>query len=412
MARSAARSPGRDGSGRGPHLAFERNKALFKLSSTTGLALASDSELTGIDAHAVSLQQTFNGLAASGGGLVTLGVTKVAGGWSVVSASSTINGDETLAGTPKLKAEQAWQARCQERRGAATYRCRQVHRARAAKDLRGWKSLKVAGIGDVQRARGVAFPTVVGRLRPGVRVDRRRQLPAEEPLAYRVFTDARSGKVLARDSLVDIEAAAAAAKPPTFNFSGEVPPTDGACDTLKGPYTAAADAGVRAIDVFASADVPLDDIVLNLFRGTTLVAQADTLTYAGRIRYEPDGRSAGRRLLRPGVRLRGGPRRLDRPADLHRHRHAPTTPRRRRPTWRAGTSSRPIRRSARFRRIHGTARAPTREQEWCWKQSTNAADCSRVIGNLASRTPWDVRRQGRAAKNTTWATTRSRPRPG
>jgi hypothetical protein len=57
----------------------ERNKALFKLSSTKSLELASDSLLAGSDGHAVTLRQTFNGLDASGGGLLTLGVAKVAG---------------------------------------------------------------------------------------------------------------------------------------------------------------------------------------------------------------------------------------------------------------------------------------------------------------------------------------------
>jgi hypothetical protein len=86
---------------------LDRNKALFKLSSTAGLALASDSKLAGTDGHAVSLVQTVGGLRASGGGLVTIGVTKAGGGWWIVSATSTINGDETLAAQPALKAERA-----------------------------------------------------------------------------------------------------------------------------------------------------------------------------------------------------------------------------------------------------------------------------------------------------------------
>src|SRR3954471_15188296 len=71
---------------------IERNKALYKLSSTGGLELASDSKLAGTDGHAVSLRQTVGGLPASGGGLLTIGVMKAGGNWRIVSATSTVNG--------------------------------------------------------------------------------------------------------------------------------------------------------------------------------------------------------------------------------------------------------------------------------------------------------------------------------
>jgi hypothetical protein len=375
---------------------LDRNKALFKLSSTAGLALASDSKLTGIDAHAVSLQQTLNGLAASGGGLVTLGVMKAAGGWKVVSASSTINGDETLAGKPKLAPEQGWQRAAKS--VGVPRSVRQVHRARAAKaQLHGWKSLKVAGISDVQRTRAVAFPTVADGFVPAyesIVVDS----SGGEPLAYRVFTDARSGKVLARESLVD-KASEAAAAAPVFNFSGEVPATEGACDTMKGPYTVAAGDNVRALDVFASADLFTNDIVLNLYAGTTLLTSADTGTSPERIRYEPSGGvPAGDYFVQvcdfvgQGVwqdpRTYTGSVTFDTSAAP-----APYLAR-----WDLFPANPPLNTLASD--PWNNPSTDTR-QEWCWKASTNAADCNRVAGNLASRTPWDVDGKTGAATNTT-----------
>src|SRR4051794_8114502 len=76
---------------------LERNRALFRLSSIGGLELVDDAGLTRTDAHAVTFRQTPGGLDAAGGGLVTVGVAKAGGAWKVVSASSTLSGDETLA---------------------------------------------------------------------------------------------------------------------------------------------------------------------------------------------------------------------------------------------------------------------------------------------------------------------------
>src|SRR4051794_15732344 len=261
---------------------LERNKALFKLSSTDGLALASDSKLSGTEGHAVSLRQTVGGLPASGGGLVTIGVTKAGGAWRIVSATSSINGDETLAGKPQFKAERAWQKAASN--VGLSRALAQVHRARAAKlRLRGWKRLKVAGLSDAQQARAVAFPTVADGYVPAyetIVLDTSRG----ETLAYRVFVDARSGKVPARESMVD-HAADRELKSQSFTYSGTLPATDGACDAKKGPYTVAEGSGVRAIDTTATADTNVNDIVLLLFRGETQVAEQDSITSPERLRY-------------------------------------------------------------------------------------------------------------------------------
>src|SRR4051794_3931283 len=377
---------------------LERNKALFKLSSTSGLELASDSRLAGSDGHAVSLRQTFGGLDASGGGLVTLGVAKVAGGWKVVSASSTINGDETLAGKPQIAPEQAWQraaANVGESRSLA-----QVRRARGAKaQLKGWRSLKVAGIRDLQRTRAVAFPTVAHGYVPAfesIVVD----TSGSQPSAYRIFLDARSGKVLARESLVD-NATDQQAAAPTFTFNGELPAADGGCDVTKGPYTVAAGDGIRAIDVFANADSTMNDIVLKLFRGTEQVAEGDSVRTPERIRYAPANGVVPAGDYYVQVCEFGG------------DGTPPVDPRSYTGTVTLDNSPVPAPYLARWDLFPANPPLNTlaadpwnnpstdTRQEWCWKASTTASDCNRVIGNLASRTPWDVDGKTGATTNTT-----------
>ena len=113
------------------------------------------------------------------------------------------------------------------------------------------------------------------------------------------------------------------------------PRADGGCDAQKGPFTVAAGDGVRAIDVFANADSPLNDIVLKLFSGTTLVAEADTITTPERIRYAPAGGvPAGDYFVQVcdfGDGAARGRSRAPTPAPSARQQ-----PRRRRPTSRAG----------------------------------------------------------------------------
>jgi hypothetical protein len=364
---------------------LERNKALFKLSSTDNLVLASDSKLAGSNGHAVSLVQTVGGLRASGGGLVTIGVTKVGGGWRIVSASSTINGDETLAAKPQLKAESAWQkaaANVGLPRGLA-----QIHRSRRTK-LRGWRSLKVAGLADVQQARPVAFPTVASGYVPAyetIVIDTSESVPT----AYRSFVDARSGKVLARESMVD-NADDRQLKSQTFNYSGSVPATNGACDVKKGPYTVTAGTGVRAIDTTATADNPDNDIVLNLYNGTTLVAQQDTGTSPERIRYAPAGGVPAGDYFVEVCDFAGGngapwTAPLTYTGTLLIDDSPPPTPYQAR--WQLFPANPSL--SALDADPWNTPSTDTR-QKWCWRSSPTAGDCDRVIGNLASRTPWDV----------------------
>jgi extracellular elastinolytic metalloproteinase len=177
------------------------NRGLFRLSSIEGLELAGDSRLRQSRGHAVSFRQTFGALEASDAGLVTIGLTRGGAGWRVAYASSTITGDERIAGEARIGTAQAWQRAA--RSVGKVRSLAQIQRVTTPKQrLPGWELLEVTALPDVQSVRRVAFPTI-----------RRGVLPAHEalvvdndqptPEAYRVFVDARTGRVLARQSLVD-----------------------------------------------------------------------------------------------------------------------------------------------------------------------------------------------------------------
>jgi hypothetical protein len=275
----------------------------------------------------------------------------------------------------------------------------QIHRARSAKQrLRGWRSLEVAGLADVQQAHAVAFPTVTDGYVPAyetIVLD----TSGGEISAYRVFVDARSGRVLARESMVD-HAADRELKSQTFNYSGELPEADGGCDVRKGPYTVAEGSGVRAIDTTANADSNFNDIVLILFRGDTQFVRMDSTTSPERIRYSPAGGvPAGDYFVQV--------------CDFAGDDTPPVTPRTYTGTLLIDDSTPPAAYLARWNLFPanpplntlaadpwGNPNSDTRRR-WCWRASRTAADCDHVVGNLASRTPWDVDGKTGAPTNTT-----------
>jgi len=377
---------------------LDANRALFRMDAdaVARLELVSDSALAGDVGHAVTLRQTVGGLQAAGGGLVTIGLAN-GGPWEVISAAGTIHGDETLAGKAALTPEEAVQraaANVGERRSLGKI-------APAGKSGPGsFRDFEVSGLTDAQRTRAVAFPTVARGFVPAyetIVLD----TEGSEPAAYRSFVDARSGDVLARESLVHSaeQASAEFAAPESLTFAGELPAQDGGCDTRKGPYTVAADAGVRAIDVFANAETTAQDIVLRLLRGDTLVAEADTVSTPERIRYAPEGGVPAGDYYVQVCEYEDG--------------IAPAEPRTYTGTVSLDTSTPPPPYTARWRVFPGSpphntlASDPwsnpstdTREN-WCWKASPTPADCDEVVGNLASRAPWDHDVKGNRPSYTT-----------
>ncbi|HET8651491.1 MAG TPA: M36 family metallopeptidase [Gaiellaceae bacterium] len=259
---------------------LNRHMALFGLGSLAGLRIENVNRLVGSRGYAVNFRQVFGQLETSEGGLVTIGVAGTANRWKVAYVSSSLTRDRALRGTVRLSAAGAWAAAA--RSAGLTKTIANVLRQKRA---RGWTQLGVAGMQGNQLVKLVAFPTV----RDGVlRAYETIVLDAKAPLAMRTFVDASSGKVLARANLVDNAASGRIklAASESFSYSGELTATDGVCNT-HGPF--AIGTGNRALDGFAAATVPTNDLVLELVKDGTVLVHADTLFSPEQFHYEPAG---------------------------------------------------------------------------------------------------------------------------
>jgi hypothetical protein len=365
------------------------NRAVLGLSSTAGLVLDSDTRTAASRGHAVNFRQVFDGLEAAEGGLVTVGITGSAPSrWRVAYVSSSLSRSPTLApGGLTLSPAQAW-ARAAQAAGQDV----SAADVRAAKRVGEWQTLRVEGADSLQRVRLVGFPTP----RSGV-------APAYESLvvdksaaeADRVFVDARNGRLLARFNLVHNLAESESA-PVTIPFSGELPPVNGGCAPRHGPF--AVGSGVRFLRVFADADGVGQDIVLRLFFGTTLVAVADVFIEPEVIHYAPTGGVPAGDYSVEVCEFAGQP--------------GPVEPRTYTGTFTIDDTAAPHPYLARWQVFPanpplatlpadpwGNPSTDTREL-WCWEPG-EATDCDRVVGNLASRGPWDFNFKANAPTLTT-----------
>ncbi|MDY7094717.1 MAG: M36 family metallopeptidase [Acidobacteriota bacterium] len=170
------------------------NSSLFHLSAqgVDALELVNVSPMGGPETAAVLFRQSFGGLIAASGGLITVGVTD----GDIVYASSSAVGDQAPPGAPVLSATEAWLLAASS-----------IGLPLSALDLSGlrqegdWTVFDVLGLLQPQRSRLRAFPTPIG----GV-------LPAFETLvldvlgghaqAYTIFVDAQTGELLARHNRV------------------------------------------------------------------------------------------------------------------------------------------------------------------------------------------------------------------
>jgi extracellular elastinolytic metalloproteinase len=259
---------------------LNRHKALFGLSSLSGLSVENVNRMVGSRGYAVNFRQAFGGLAATESGLVTVGVTGSANRWRIAYVSSSLTRDRALKGTIGLSAAGAWTVAA--RNAGLT---RTIANVLSQKRARGWTNLGVSGLQGNQLVKLVAFPTV----RDGVlKAYETIVVDAKAPLAVRTFVDATSGRILARSNLVEnassgkIKQAASEA----YTYSGELAATDGACNT-HGPF--AIGAGNRALDGFSAATVPTNDLVLELVKDGTVLVHADTLFSPEQFHYEPAG---------------------------------------------------------------------------------------------------------------------------
>jgi extracellular elastinolytic metalloproteinase len=360
-----------------------KQKVIFRLDSVSGLRAYADSRLASSSGRTVTFQQSLGGLKIVGGsGFMTVGVQRAKGNrWKIAFVSSTAIGSVPLKGSAKLTAAQGWV------HGASNVGLKSaLVNVRSAKAARGWTNLRVGGLHDVQRVRLGAFATA------------HRAVPAFETIvldtsgaataAYRVIVDARTGAVLARHNLTDYFSTAKKSKRPlavtTTPFNGELAATDGACGPRHGPYTVGA--GVRALSGFAAATDPLNDVVFFLFLdgSTTPLITADTGFSPEQFRYSPAGGvPPGDYFVQvcdfPDGAAWAAPRTYTGTVTIDDSPAPPAYWAR----WRAFPANPPLALNAMFPWGHPST--DTR-QVWCWR---SAPDCDRVVGNLASRSPWD-----------------------
>ena len=370
-----------------------RHKVIYRLDSVRDLRLVADSKLTGGRGHSVTLQQSFEGLKVlNGSGLIT--VSMVPGKlhrWKVGFVSSTALGSLHKAGAVKLTAAQAF-VHAAGNLGLKT----SLMNVRAQKVARGWTNLRVGGLRDLQRVRlgsyGLGHAAVPAY--EAIVLDR-----SGSTIAFRTIVNARTGAILARTNLTDNFATTRvkhANAIQTFTFSGELAATDGACGVRHGPYTVGP--GVRALSGFAAATINTNDEILKLFFGdsTTPLIAADTLFSPEQFRYAPAGGvPPGDYFVQncdfPDGAPWAAPRTYTGTVTIDDSPAPPAYWAR----WKAFPATPPLATNTMY--PWGNPSTDTRKT-WCWR---SAPGCDIVVGNLASRVPWDF--DGRT--NTTTFTT-------
>ncbi len=370
-----------------------RYRGLFRLTATGigNLKLLNDSPLTGSGAHAVMLRQTFGGLPATQDGLITVGVV----GGKVAYVSSSAAGDGSDPAPATLSPQDAWAAAASDA-GLAQDAGDVVDST--VQQRSGWTRLRVAGIDQLQRVRLTAFPTYTQGVKPAYEtlvVD----TTGAWPIAYKDFVDARTGAILLRQNAVDSATDACDPNGSACAYSDSLAVSSTVeCGPYEGPFTAGADA--KSIDVAVTADVPANDIVVELDHPQgTVVAGQDTLTSPEAIHYEPSGGVAPGDYYVRVCPFTHSPADYTAPYTYHGtiaiSSAATTSALDQTPKWQAFLANPPLDYSS----------ADTRVLE-CWVDSLNDltpddADCDLAVKNTASRAPWDFDTKANAPTFTT-----------
>jgi len=353
------------------------NRVLFGLRSTAGLQLVDVTRMAQSSGYAVNFRQVSRGLETVEGGLITVGLTGTAKkGWNIAHVSSSLTRGTALNGSAHLSGAEAW-LRAADSVGVDGYSTAHVLQAKASN---GWTHLAIGGLRDLQQVRAVVFPTVRTGLVPAYESI---VLKGRDAIGYKMIVDARNGKVLARTNLVHnlTEGTQGIAADESYTFSGELPATDGACIT-NGPF--AIGAGNRALDGFAAATVPLNDLVLELWKDGVLLVHADTLFSPEQFHYEPAGGVvAGNYEIKVCDFADGAPWDAPRTYSGTLTGDSSPLPPAYLARWKTFPANPPLYTVQGF--PWNFPDTDTRET-WCW---VAAAGCDRVIGNLASRGPWD-----------------------
>jgi extracellular elastinolytic metalloproteinase len=173
-----------------------QHRGLFRLRSAAGLRYWQTHGL-GSRGRVVLLRQTFRGLAAMPDGLVAVTLRREGSGWAVVHVSSSLTGDSRLSGRARLSPREAVY-RAARNVGDATSLA-DVHTVRTQG---GWTLMRLEGVPGPQRARLIAVPTPRGGTVPGYQTIITSLVEGADS-AFQFIVDARNGRILMRNNLVD-----------------------------------------------------------------------------------------------------------------------------------------------------------------------------------------------------------------
>jgi extracellular elastinolytic metalloproteinase len=176
---------------------IDSNASLFALDSSADLEVVR-SLARGERGHIVILRQRFGGLTANDG-LVSLGLVRADGLWSIAYVSSSLARSTALSGATALSAADAWVASARSA-GKHVSLVNVVSASRRA----GWARLKVSGFKELQYVRPTAFVTPTrGNRRAYETIFVGGDVRDGALEAYRQIVDAGTGKTLFRESAID-----------------------------------------------------------------------------------------------------------------------------------------------------------------------------------------------------------------
>ena len=350
------------------------HRSLFRVDAQD-LQVRHAERFAGTQGYAVVLRQSFGGVPAGIDGLLSVGLKgSRSAGWELVYASSSLTGADTLSGERRLSAREAWaRAAADVGRGVSLAQLGQ------ASEQGGWTTFRAPGFSQVQRAREVAVPTYTGGVRRAYET-LVTDVAAGQSTAYTSYVDAETGAVLVRNDNVHESHEGAE------TFQGSLPAIDAACET-QGPWTVADGERVESIAVTVSADLAVNDVVVNVLRDGTSVASADTLSSPEIALYDPADAGTGTYTVEVCDFADGAG--WTAPATysgsiVFNGAAGPGAADPYPPKWNVfsaypgiGGETAP----------HDYPSTDSRDL-WCWEST--GAECDEEVGNLASRAPWDA----------------------
>ena len=172
------------------------HRGLFRLDSAAELGRGQVAAL-GRNGRAVTFRQRAGSSPLLDGGLVTVALRRAkAGSWNVVFVSSSLAGRLQIAGSRRIDAKDAW------RRAARSV----GHTVSGVDSLRtaanGWTFMRADGLSGLQSVRAGLLPSPHAGLIPAYETVVYDEL-AGDLQSYRLIVDARTGRVLLRQSTVD-----------------------------------------------------------------------------------------------------------------------------------------------------------------------------------------------------------------